>query len=99
MNFNLWPWEHGEKPYLVNEKGFHWYFDKSTTEACYRETAAELPPLEAVAFIVAEKEDEKIVPITRILIDKKTNEILAEETNLEKLFYTIDAFRIKLQFE
>lgn len=84
MDIKIFPWDFGEKPYWVNpENGIEWYIDKDTTKWCTRKTLNKLPKLNAVVFLVAKREGDKIIPLNRTLIDVKTNAILAEETSLE----------------
>ena len=93
----IWQWEQGQKPYFVNkENGIEWYVDKSTTDYCKR-WINDSKPLNAVVFILAQKEGDKRKPITRILLCKETNEVLADEMNLEALAVKIDFLRIAEQ--
>jgi len=90
----LFPWDRGEAPFWVNpENGLMWYHDKDSTEWCSR-PIHDLPPLEAAVFFVCRKEGDRIEPITRILIDTRTNEPLAEHTSLEAMGVKIDALRL-----
>jgi len=93
MNFNLFPWDSNEQPFWINpENGLLWYIDKETTKWCSR--GSILPKLDAICFYVCEKNNEKIKVITRILIDKKTNKVLADDQSLEQMAVKIDAIRM-----
>jgi predicted RNA-binding protein len=95
-----WPWENNEEPFWVNpDNGLEWYIDKDTTKWCYHEKLNGEPPLEAVVFIVAEEKEEEKNALTRILVDKKTNKVLAEDTSLEGIVTKIDIFRLAQQAE
>jgi len=88
----LFPWNSGEKPYFVNEEGFEWYIDKSTTDWCKRYMPNGCEPLAAACFFV-KKEDQ----ITRVLINDK-QQIIAEDTSLEGMAVKIDQLRILKSF-
>lgn len=95
MSLFTFPWEDGEKPYWTNpENGIEWYVDKDVTNACIRETLNDLPNLNAVCFYVVEVTDDVRKALSRVLIDKDTNEVLADHTNLEDMFVKIDMIRI-----
>lgn len=99
MEFKLFPWDNDEKPYWVNpENGYEWYVDKSTSEACRNDTPNEMKKLDAIVFYVAERKNGKLSPLERVLIDAKTNDILACETSLEAMYAKIDMFRLALTF-
>lgn len=94
MELKLFPWDYEEKPYWVNpENGLLWYVDKSTTEWCTKEKM-DWPKLDAICFYVAQRVGEKIEPMTRILLDKKSNGILAEEQSLESMAVKIEVLRM-----
>lgn len=95
MEFKLWPWDFDEKPYWVNpENGIEWYIDKETTKWCSRDDFNDTPKLNAIVFIVAERKDGKLNAISRVLLDKDTNKVLADETSLEALAVKIDILRL-----
>lgn len=95
MELKLFPWDNGEKPYWVNpENKLEWYIDKDITKYCIRDNG--LSELDAVCFFVCKREDGKVKPIERVLIDRETNEVLASETSLEKISVKIDMFRMIL---
>lgn len=95
MGLLSFPWEDGEKPYWVNpENGIEWYVDKDVTDACIRETLKDLPKLNAVCFYVVEVTGDVRKAVTRVLIDKETNAILADHTGLEDMFVKVDMIRI-----
>lgn len=95
MTLKLFPWDNGISPYWINpENQLEWYVDKSTTEWCTRDMLNKSPKLQALCFFVCQRTDDKIEPISRVLIDKKTNQIIAEETSLEAMAVKIDMFRL-----
>jgi hypothetical protein len=98
MELKLFPWDKDEKPYWINpENGLEWYVDKSTTEWCKRGHINGWKKLNAVVFYVADKkEDGKVYPLERVLIDADTNEVLAAETSLEAMAVKIDMIRMSL---
>lgn len=99
MDLKIFPWQRGEAPFGIDEEtGLEWYIDKSTTNYCARETINELPKLNAVCFFVVENKDGNRNALTRILIDKKTKQILAEYTSLEQMCCKIDILRLAKKF-
>lgn len=97
MKLKLFPLDNDEKPYWVNpENGLEWYVDKSTTDYCKRERINEWKKLDAIVFYVAERKDNKVSLLERVLIDAKTNEPLASETSLEAMYAEIDMIRTSL---
>jgi hypothetical protein len=95
MSLFSFPWEDGEKPYWINpDNGFEWYVDKDTTKWCTRETLNDLPKLNAVCFYVVKVTGDVREAVSRVLIDKDTNAMLADETNLEAMAVKIDMLRI-----
>lgn len=96
MELKLFPWERGIAPYWVNpENGYEWYIDESCTRWCTTPIQS-LKPLKAVCFFVTEKVNGKVNPIERVLIDKKTNEVLAVDTSLESMSSKIEMLRYVL---
>ena len=96
----LFPWDNDIKPYWVNtDNGYQWYIDESTSKWCTRETLNNLPILEAVVFYVCEVVDGKIEPISRALIDKKSNNLIGDETSLEAMASKIDMIRVTMSFK
>lgn len=94
MNLKLFPWDKDEKSFWVNpENGLLWYVDKDVTEWCTKEKL-DWPKLDAVCFYVCQKIGDKIDLMTRILLDKKTNEILVEDQSLESMAVKIEAMRM-----
>lgn len=93
MELKLWPWQNGVEPYFVNGE-FEWYKDDYVTRHCQ---AGSLPPIEAVAFIVAERSGEKVQALERILMDKFGP--IYSTTRLEDLYAHIDMLRIAKSFE
>lgn len=99
MRLQLMPWDNGEKPYWINpENGLEWYVDKKCSRWCVQETINGDPKLDAVVFIVAARVEGELKAQSRIIIDKKTNKVLADETSLESLAATIDVLRVALAF-
>lgn len=95
MELKLFPWDNNESPFWVNpENGLEWYIDKPTTEWCKREHVNGWEKLNAVVFYVAERKDDKISPLERVLIDAKTNDVLASDTSLEGIVTKIDMIRM-----
>lgn len=95
MSYNTFPWDNDEeKPYWINpENGYLWFVDKSTTNLCTK-NKMNWPKLEAICFYVCEKVKDKICPITRVLIDKKTNKVLHEDESLEGMAVKIEVLRM-----
>lgn len=95
MDYSIFPWDNNEeKPYWINpENGYLWYIDKSVTDCCTKDKM-DWPKLEAICFYVCEKKNNKIRPITRVLIDKKTNKIIAEDESLEGMAVKIEILRM-----
>ena len=81
----IFPWERGEKPYFTNEEGFDWYIDELLTN--------KAKEINAMCFYVVKNKK----PITKILIDKETNNVLYEHTNLESMACHIDMLRMSKQ--
>jgi len=96
MELNIFPWDRKEKPYWINpENGLEWYIDKLVTSWCINEKVGDLPKLNAVCFIVVEKNEKgERNPISRVLINKETNDVLADETSLEAMGAKIDMIRV-----
>lgn len=83
-----------EKPYWINpENGYVWYVDKLVTDWCTKDKI-DWPKLDAICFLVCEKKDDKIEPITRVLVDKKTNKAIATDDSLEGMAVKIEALRM-----
>lgn len=100
MELHFFPWDNGDRPYWINpENGLEWYVDKSTTDWCTNKRVNDLPKLKAVVFIVAENKDGNVKPISRVLIDIKSNQVLADETNLEAMAVKIDMLRVCLNYD
>jgi hypothetical protein len=96
MELKLFPWENNESPYWINpENGIEWYVDKPTTRCCRRDRNG-WKKLDAVVLYVAERKGDKVNAIERILIDTKTNNVLAAETSLETMIGKIEMLRLAL---
>jgi hypothetical protein len=93
----IFPWEKGEKPYWVNpENGYEWYIDRNVTDYCSKDKSG-LPILDAICFYVCNKIEDKINPITRVLIDKKSNNVLADDNSLEGIACKIEMIRMSMK--
>ena len=80
---NIFPWERNEKPYFI-DGDFKWYIDKMLNDHAEK--------IDAMCFIVAKNNE----PSTRVLIDKKTNNILYEHKNFESMACHIDMLYLAL---
>lgn len=90
----IFPWEKGEKPYFINDDGFHWYIQKEMTEWCNRQNINNSPPIKAVCFLVAKNNK----PEAYVLIDKNNN-ILHVDNTMDGMGCKIDILRIKSGFD
>ena len=89
----------GEGEFWIDEEtGLEWYIDESTTNHCVRETINNLPKLNAICFFVVENKNGNKIPFTRVLINKKTNRVLASDTSLEQMYCKIDMLRLSKKF-
>lgn len=87
--FEVFPWDkEGSKPYYVNEQGYEWWIDTSSTDYARSDTRPG-HPLKAICFYV--RKDGRA--LSRVLIDENTNDVLADEQNLEALAVKIDILR------
>lgn len=93
MELKLFPWDKGEKPYFVNEKGFEWYVDKDTQRWVNKETPSGYKLKNVFAFYI--KKDDYI---NRVLINNN-QEIIYENTNLEALCTYIDFLKFANETE
>lgn len=99
MDLKIFPWQRGESEFWIDEEtGLEWYIDESTTNYCVRETINNLPKLNAICFFVVENKNGNKIPLTRVLIDKKTNRVLAEDISLEQMSCKIDMLRLSKKF-
>jgi len=97
MELKLFPWENDKKPYWVNpDNGIEWYVDEETTKWCKQDHINGWRKLKAVVFYVAERKDDNVIPLERVLIDEKTNDVLAIETSLEAMAFKIDMLRMSI---
>jgi len=95
MDLNLFPWSLGESPYWTNpNNGLEWYVDKFTSDSCHRIHVNGWPSLDALVFLVVERKGEEIFPLERVMIHKKTNEVLACEKSFEAMVAKINWFRL-----
>ena len=71
----------GEKPYFIDDKKeFAWYINEFLTKKC---KSGRLPALKAVCFDVYKIKNKNLALYERVLISKKTNDILAEDSSIE----------------
>lgn len=95
----LFPWDNSEnKPFFVNELENEWWVDKHTTEYANYDSKGN-PSLNAVCFYVVENKNNNRKILTRILISKDDNSILAEERNLEAMGTKIDILKYLKSFD
>ena len=94
LEFNIFPWEKGEKPYFINEKGFEWYVDKDMTNWARKDMPGGTKGIKDVMCFYVKMPD----GVTRVLIDDKQN-IIHEDTNLEGMASHIDMMKISKRFE
>lgn len=96
IKLKLWPWDHeGEKPFFTNPEDIEWWIDKETTEWAHREDSQGTTLENIVGFIL--RKDEK--PITRVLMDKESNEVIYSNTNLENVACHIDMLKALKRYE
>lgn len=95
LSFAFFPWQQDKDPYWVNpENGLLWYIDEDLTDYANNPDKSTGEPLGAACFYVAEKrDDDKIHGLTRVLIDKESNDVLHETGSLESMAIKIDALR------
>lgn len=72
--FKIYPWDHGKKPNFVNEEGYEWYFDQSTTNFAKQDGVA-IKGLKNVGAFYVKKGDE----VGSVLIDDKKNVVAAHD--------------------
>lgn len=100
VKFNLFPWENGKEPYWVNpDNGLEWFIEEGLTKWCSRENVNNWPDLNAVCFFVVENKDGERNPLSRVLIDKETNGMLAERTSMEAMATLIDMLRVSKSYD
>lgn len=95
----LFPWDfENTKPYWVNPQGFEWWVDENTTQYANNKkqthTQKNIPPLNATGFFVVRVENDKRIPVSRVLISNDDNTVLADETSLENMGCKIDILRL-----
>lgn len=93
MKLKLWPWDNEEEAFFINEP-YYWFVEKGPTNY------AGQKGVKVVVFIVAKKKkNNKYDPQTRIIIDKKTNNILYDSTKLEYIYNKIDILSLINHYE
>jgi len=81
----------GKEPYFIDDKKeFAWYINELLTKDCER---GSLPKVKAICFDVYKIDNKKLVAYNRVLISKKTNEILAEDSSIEGMSTKISWLR------
>ena len=93
INFGIWPWDEANaKPYFTNPEGFEWWIDKSSTQWAHRdiEPTGGKGAKNLLCFIV--RKDEK--PVSRVVMDKNTNEVVYENGNLEAVACWLDMYKV-----
>ena len=96
----IFPWDNGVKAYWVNpENGLEWYVDKDMSKWCVRDMTNNAPKLEAVCFYVVEVDGDNRRCLSRVLVDKKSNEPIHNDTTMEGMATKIDMFRAVLLFK
>lgn len=93
----LWPWDNeGAKPFFTNPEGMEWWFDTDTTKWAHRKDSNGVTLKNVIAFILRKDEG----PLTRVLMNKETNEVIYENPGLEAVACHIDMLKaIKLYDE
>ena len=73
----------GKEPYFIDEKKeFAWYINELLTKECSK---GNLPVLKAICFDVYKIENNNLIPEERVLLSKKTKEILATDSSIEAM--------------
>lgn len=97
---SFYPWDHGKKPYYVNEEGFEWYLDKFTTDHALKDDYLtgghehnKRRGLRNVAAFFVRRGTE----IRSVLINAK-QDIVVEAENSIALWNKIDILKISQQF-
>lgn len=91
MKLILYPWdEKDSKPYFINEEKVEWWVDKELTKWATQDRTFS-KGLENVVVFILRKNCE---PLTRILMNTVTNEVISENTNYEAFACKIDILRI-----
>lgn len=96
----MFEWKYPENLYWKNpENGYEWYIDNDITKLCNSHDTMR-PILNATCFTICKRdvESNKVTPMTRILIDNKTNKILHEDTNLESMGCHVTMLRVALKY-
>lgn len=91
----FFPWDQGKDPDWVNpENGYMWYVDYDMTDYANNPDKSTGKPLNAICFYVCSKDDnDGVQPVSRVLIDRKSNDVLHDDTSLEGMAIKIDMFR------
>lgn len=73
--------KNGNEPYFIDDKkDFAWFVNELLTKECSR---GNLPKLKAVCFDVYKIDGDNLIPEERVLLSKKTKDILATDSSLE----------------
>jgi len=96
LNFKLWPWnDENAKPFFTNEEGVEWWVDKDTTEWAHREDSQGTSLKNIVGFIL--RKDEK--SLTRVLMDRETNNLVYSSDLLEAVACHIDMLKAAKRYD
>ena len=91
-NFGIFPWDkEGAVPYFMNEKNIEWWFDESATKWAHEDMP--VPGVKGVKNLIVFilRQDGK--PLTRIVMDAKTNEVIYENQSLEGIACWLDVYK------
>lgn len=84
MQLKLWPWDNeGEKPFFTSE-GYEWWIEREFM----RDNLPDIIP-----FIVRDINTGK--PEERVLMDRKTNDVIWAGTGLEEMCCYMDMIHLK----
>lgn len=82
FKLKLFPWDdEGTKPFFTNSEGIEWWVEKETTQWANRENEHGISLKNIVGFILRKDGN----PLTRVLMDKETDEVIYENTGLEAI--------------
>lgn len=94
---SFFPWDHGKKPYFINEQGYEWYIDKFCTDHATKDDAlwggGTRRGLRNVAAFFVRKGDE----VRSVLINSK-QDVVIEGNNSIDLWNKIDQLKIRQHF-
>lgn len=96
----LWPWEHREKPFMVDEeKNVEWYIDKSLTDYARKPQVNGSRPLDNVTAFILRK-DGKVSD--RVLVNDRRQVLHISDYDmigLSSMATKIDILRLALTFD